>query len=908
MKKNARVIFPKVLTRIAGGVFQDLEKLNSPELEKHTKKLFDLHARIEDSKNTISQELLDFCHSLSERKVQNIIQNYRRDLYNGRLKRNEPQEAVFDLLPASIVEKAIQHQKLQDEYQSLLKSGEELFENEAANKRESLMALAQKEHLNKGLTLSSHTLYERIKHFTRGKNLKNKKARQTEIGLLKYLSRIYAKTSPFSTFTSICLAEVDPATKGIALKEKEALENRNVVRLNNFIFRSIKTALFNCRLSFYHFPVSLNPSIFRESSQFRYLINFNNIESIKRIESNQVLEEIFSLLKNTDAPPSFGNLAQALIKIVAASDAEVEQYLLTLINNGFLEFNLPVSGIDPNWDQALAHFLKCLNLDDNPIIERTISILTSLRHQCDELGRYDAAQRKKSIQQAYTELVEYFIHIEKEYIFKERPVPNHENNQSAYFRLKPENVFYEDTATGLNVTIGNKELDDLLERVDKLIVGLNYFEPISAQRKGLSQFFNRKYGPENEIPLLTFYEDYFRFIHEANKKKKEENKNWPVIYFPTNNHFEQQKWKDHFAKRIFEKLPEQHTETIHIEEEDLSKVNEIVGTIDTEIQSSYSLFSQLFRGKDGGLMATVNILTIGYGKMFSRFLHIFEKPLIDQVRKWNDHGADEYLMVEEHDASYFNANLHPPMLDYEILIPGGHSQLPKNKQLLVSDLTIKYSKKENELKLYSPELKRSLSVHDMGFQSLNGRSKLFDLLNKFTQCRLVMRMLIHSALRKHSNDSAQEGKAFNSKIDFRPRVVFEDKIILQRKYWIVDKDEIPQKSTEESDWHYFVKLDHWRRSHGMPTEIFIVINPHLKGNLQSRIKKEINSDDTKPQYINFSNLFLVKLFEKSSKRVMKKMSIVEMLPNSRQLLKTNKGEKYVSEFVIQWHLTNSDSK
>ncbi|WP_222931317.1 hypothetical protein, partial [Xanthovirga aplysinae] len=58
-------------------------------------------------------------------------------------------------------------------------------------------------------------------------------------------------------------------------------------------------------------------------------------------------------------------------------------------------------------------------------------------------------------------------------------------------------------------------------------------------------------------------------------------------------------------------------------------------------------------------------------------------------------------------------------------------------------------------------------------------------------------------------------------------------------------------------------------------------------------------DDYKPQYINFNNSLLVRLFGRMIGKAPASIKIEEMTPSSKELLSFN-GEDLVSEFVVQW--------
>jgi hypothetical protein len=197
--------------------------------------------------------------------------------------------------------------------------------------------------------------------------------------------------------------------------------------------------------------------------------------------------------------------------------------------------------------------------------------------------------------------------------------------------------------------------------------------------------------------------------------------------------------------------------------------------------------------------------------------------------------------------------------------------------------------------IHTPTQKR-VYVFDLGFQGHMGRSQLFQLLEKFTMAEYLFCHPMLSAI-----NSPQMVKKGEPKIQKLPRVVYEDRIVLQRKTWYIPEELLPFRRPEESDWAWFYRVNEWRCQQGIPEEVFIfVIERSEMQKLEPEIQKKISRDDYKPQYISFKNPFLINLLEKLLKRVPNTLKIVEMLPNSQQLLHVGTN-RYITEFVLQWY-------
>jgi hypothetical protein len=112
-----------------------------------------------------------------------------------------------------------------------------------------------------------------------------------------------------------------------------------------------------------------------------------------------------------------------------------------------------------------------------------------------------------------------------------------------------------------------------------------------------------------------------------------------------------------------------------------------------------------------------------------------------------------------------------------------------------------------------------------------------------------------------------------------PRIMYENRIVIQRKLWHVSKNRLPVRANRETDAAYFLRLQQWRHELDMPDEVF------MRGAYY------------KPQYISFNNPFLAAIFESCARSCNDTLEIEEMLPNSNQLAPT-RGR--VVEFLTQW--------
>lgn len=362
------------------------------------------------------------------------------------------------------------------------------------------------------------------------------------------------------------------------------------------------------------------------------------------------------------------------------------------------------------------------------------------------------------------------------------------------------------------------------------------------------------------------------------------------------------KWTDAFVSKMKERSI--NNEQIDLKLEDVKAINtELLSVSASEKKNrSYGIFAQLYRDpKDPKKwMCVLNGSFPGFGKMFSRFLHIFDESVTTNIRDWNQKLSADDLLLEDHDASYFNANLHPPLMPYEIWMPSGNNTLPSNKQIPITDIQLTYNSEENELQLIHIPSKKRVYVFDLGFQGHQGRSQLFQMLEKFSLAQYLGAYSLVNALNNLKNSTTPD-LSKKPAITIKPRIMYENNIILQRKAWLVPKPILPLRKSGEDSWTYFSRLNEWRNLNDLPDEVFIFItNRGDSENMKPEDRKKLGRDDYKPQYIHFHNPFLVNLFEKLIEKVPNVLRIEEMLPASKNLQKFN-DQSHVTECVLQWY-------
>ncbi len=941
---------------------------SSDTLRQASQRLEQLARRRSERKQALSQELFHDLAQRSDRREQNLLQNVRRDLYNDRPVKSKHLRRVREILLPPLREELQRYLTLLDQQRAAETEAEVVYHREVARLRAALQPLSEHKALQQGLVLSSQDFLRRLPAYRqKPADQFTKKELRAEQTLLKYLTRMQVKTSPFSTFNNLCLGHVAPGHEArVSLSPATTDQVPGHVRLNNYLYQYLQGLFRSSRAIYTRLPVRVNPTVEHRTDHLHYLTSHNNVEAFQRLPPHPIVVCALDYVREHPAGVGFHQLHAYLLREVDATPEALEAYIKQLVDYGLLEYDLGVSGIDPDWDQKLIPRLQPLAEAKVEHVETLIAALRSLRTLAQRFGPAAAPERLTILTEAFDTFRNacWQLHevaglpaderltpearrvkqqqeiAEKEAEQKSDPSAEGEDHEkedqpfehqsATYFSFRPEQLFYEDTTHSTTPVVDRTALEAWVNRLQGFLSELPLFRGQQDEQFRMKHYFQEHYPGQTDVSLLTFYEDYYRDVKKpeaeraAQAQEPPESPPAPPSKGDTTEQPEALRQHRALMKQWQERLKEQlpaadETGTVHLSSKMLQAVNRELGVATEAAPSaSYGSFVQFYTERtDEGppvLRGVVNGIFPGYGKMLSRFLHIFDASVTQEVRSWNQAIMDEdVLFIEDCDGSYFNANLHPPLLPYEVRMPGGHNSLPADRQLPITDFEVRCLPEQSELILvHRPTGQRTYPL-DLGFQGHRGRSQLFQLLEKFTHARYHSPHPVTEVI----NATAYEGPPTTAPpsssteevspaptVVVRPRIVWEQQVVLQRKSWLVPLTHLPVRDAQSSDAAYFYQIRAWQQRWGIPDEVFVCVNP-FRGHQPSPVAdnertRKLRRDDYKPQFINLANPLLVLLFEKLAERVPYHLEVTEMLPGRSQML-TQHQERYVTEWVVQWY-------
>ncbi|MTI31232.1 lantibiotic dehydratase, partial [Xanthovirga aplysinae] len=394
-------LFPHILGRIAGLSFEEMERLNSIKLHHQSQVLGNLYLTKEKLKLALSDALFKHISILENAREQNQLQNLRRDIFNDRKVKLSKMDQVLHLLPSFIKDQLHNYFKVIEDFKQAEIEAESLYKEELSNIRIIFGESIKQEELHKGLILSSQSLLTALKGYQKRTpdNLRNKE-HKTEFATLKYLSRIVAKTSPFSTFTNLAHFQTDDVGHQF-MKVPGDGKIKGHIRLNNYLLKYLKILLISNREVYLNLPLRPNPTISIKENEMLFITNNDNIEAFQRLPTNPAIILIWELSKNRQEGILFQELVSEAVSHIEASEEELENYIKDLIDYGLFEYSIGVSGIDPNWDITLIKRLQELKLDQIPYIQELIHTLIYKRQLLKKYALASSQERKDLLKDGF---------------------------------------------------------------------------------------------------------------------------------------------------------------------------------------------------------------------------------------------------------------------------------------------------------------------------------------------------------------------------------------------------------------------------------------------------------------------------------------------------------------------------
>ena len=887
--------FPHFVCRVAGVPAGGLEELAAAESVTCYRALRELEAELGPLRAPLSEALFEAVGGLEDQELRRTLLRLKRALHNLRPPDRSDLEKVLGLVPD-----LERYDRLTRSLREAEARFEACFEAELVRIRRRFQEAVTDEAFRNGVLFASLTLFDEIERYTKAEALHpGAKARQVERSLLRYYTRTAVKTSPFSTFCSIIPGRLVPGRLSFLGNPRDT---SSVVRLNKAMVPFLVQALTVRPAVRRHLSVELNPTLRRMDGRWLFLSGAGRKEVFQHLAPHPILDLLLDVLRER-GPCPLAVLAETLLEDLDASEDEITAYLDRLLNAGFLRFQLGIREQELDWDRCLCRLLDGVEDD---LARRTVCFLQEYRRLADAYAEA-SLERRRALLEGLTTLVDGYFGSVKE---TEGWLPGTE-------------TLFEDTgaaggkAASLVLDLG--DLGDLLAEYVRLI---HPFIWLLGEQANMRHFFTEHYGSD-PVPLLRFYEDYYREHLAGHLERQEQFWAQPSREADPERERERLAQLDNpFRLELVEKLNEAReglgkrirelwraapaAEEIVLERRDLEELTAGLPDLEEPFRS-VSLFVQLV--PDGMVL---NDVAGGFGKFFSRFLYLLPDEVTEDLAASNRRLTRSELAEICGDASY-NGDLHPPLLPEEIAYPtaeGGSTR----EQISVADLAVEPDPQSPfRVRLVHVATGRKVVPVDLGFRNPRMRPLLFQILSRMTPASaFVLNPPEHL---EEPEKPANIGREAPGRVVHRPRLTYGGRLVLARRRWTLPQALFPGRDRQENEAGYFLRIQRWREELELPEEVFVRI-VDLEGGY--RVLPERMSPGQmppgkmplgqrpgfrdhlgKPQYIDFRNPLLVDLFSRMTENLETFQVILEeRLPGRDQLIPWGE-ERFATEMILQ---------
>ncbi|WP_080779573.1 lantibiotic dehydratase [Chryseobacterium phocaeense] len=876
-------ILPYIFTRYAALPVKSLQKLSYSNIEDQLNQWETMTEYVQSCNEKLCDQLYTLIQQSSDDQERKLLLNLKRSVFNKRQNARDLAEKIpsetFDSIKNSWNEWLNADQK----YKEFEQLWEKDFHNRLWSHRKNIQELAGEYPFKNGVLLSSKDLYEQLENF-RDADVQSlsKDQERMEFSVLRYLTRMAYKTSPFSSFTYLGLTEITSETSP---KVHDPDTPNCNIRLNNKLLKRIKKLMERHPDLQGLLFVNTNSSILETDNRFSFLMNCANIEVFQEIQAGGVNRYIKELIHDAQENISLISLIEQLSTQIEADFSELKHYVLKLVDSGFLELTLECSEIDPDWDRHLLSFLAG-HKNGNKAAEQLWQLVSNLREAKNAFGTAGIAQREILLKESSSLFDRTISDLENQAGIIKLPkdeiqnvldyILNKYRNGEGFEKLpyipvdyRQEGFIYEDTYTNQISTIDENTVNGLGQLLSDLCNRLSAFDIRAGGKNSVKNFFTTTYSKDQLVPLITFYHEYYRYKNKSDLENEQIQENvWSDLF-----------WKD-----------------LQQEEHPLGEIRirmKHLNGLPSSNQScpACSAFLQLFdQSSVTGTKAVVNGLMQGMGKMSGRFLHLFDPEISEIHREYNKRLFPDHLLLELNDDSSFNANIHPPLLDYEVKMPASNTQMKRSQQIPLERISVAYNADQDKVYLIDTVLKKEIYAFDLCLETITNRSNLYQLMSLFNPCTYVSyHPLIQVIDRNYAKELSHEA------IRMFPRIIFEEKLILRRKGWLIDLQAIPRQSKEENSSIYFLRFHQWLAKIDLSTSVFLYLQSSYIPEDSSADKTAGTRDDYKPQYIDFKQPLLFNLFIKLLNRAGSFIYTEEALPS------VDHDQERVAEHLIQWY-------
>ncbi|KOS64275.1 lantibiotic dehydratase [Lysinibacillus sp. FJAT-14222] len=799
-----------VIARLSGLPIDGLEQFIAKESIEFIKKRQYVNFQCEKLADELNERIYTLVPGILRKDSKRTLLKIKRRISMGSILKTEDIHILeqYKICSLKITEYNVWAQE--KEYNLSLQKARAM-EIDTANVTSEIKKVSSSQVLQNGLLYSSLTTLDMTQQYIDGKDYSNKAIRRIESTLIRYLTRIMTKTSPFSSFTII---------SGINVSENHTKVNNNEDSIQSTVYLNpiISYTLLNhfyTKPFLYNVPVVINPNIYFSQDKiyiFTKTVDISNggirnPEHQYSLPNSTTIQFIIHLLyENTQLS------VREIQQLLKSRSKNSEKLIINLIKIGLLK---PAIHTEEFRIDLLHTFLK------DPSLNSFSSLIQSLTKLNDYLKAYSRQfyDVHKRIQ------IEKLTEEEIKRLYQELSITN----------PIPNPVFIEICYRTNEIQISTNTLSSMQLSLQKFSKSCIVFDPFFSVRETQKEFYKRNFHNKSCV-LIEFYNKWSSFVEENDSFNQNSKSISPlnllreklISYNPYQ--LESIEQHHHIQNEIYKKII-----TSQIQKDiDISPL--LHGNSHTRNTENISILGQV--QEDSTIKIVINKITDGNGQMFSRFLEHLPSKNIERIKKINQIKQTKGTITDIHAFFGFAGDSRPVLTDKVICYPGSHLTKEADN-ISIFDLEIVLDEAEDILQLKRKSSGEIINPKYLGFMTpflLPPLARFLALFNSLSQ-------LITNPINIFINRLIQLCDDHVMRI---PRILYGTDIILSRQTWIIPQSAYPIPKAPLNDLDYMEFLLEWVNTHDMGYHFFIKKGEDLEPNTQ--IKNRNIAD--KPQYID----------------------------------------------------------
>ncbi|HWS38498.1 MAG TPA: lantibiotic dehydratase [Actinoplanes sp.] len=867
---------PTFAVRVAGLPHAVLTELRTGRTAGLVDRVLDVDDWLDERRESLSEALHGLIGGNEDVGQRRRLILVRRDVYHARLPRpGVVDAALLDGLPAGIAGlMRMWHQRI-EERESLLAAAAEALDCESVRVRRDLYRIAADGRFQQGLVLASQDLFADL-----AKRSAGEPEPRMERKLAKYLSRMAAKTSPFSTFTGTRQGRFRPG----APDRPEGFHSgwRGVAELNTFTLQQIARALTGWPEIRPGLPLEVNGSVVEDGDTLRFLGRRDGGEAVVEIAASPTVRHFLELVRHSEDRTHAGVVGAVARQAGRDRAPEIARFLDRLVEVGLVEISF---GVDDHDTDPLGRLITALGGFPDPRVAAVRTLLGRVRAELGDYGRPEApAERLDRVRRITAGLRELYCHLGWD-------------SDGPEF---PRHVFYEDVLlTGWRPEWNPQPWQGVLDGLDLLRRLAGLYDRFLPGRIAAETFAADHYGPRAQIGFVDFYRDFcaetsrpagWRDDHRISGADLVTcyEQAFPVPVRDLDQRLaDLARWQTELVELVAA-TPVDDDGCRRLRPAELAAFLDRLPSFVTPIESM-ACYVQPMTGADGGPLGVLNELMTGSGRGQARLARLDYRvgagAFPAQVRAGNPELAEITGTVGS------NLNLRRPVTRYEISYPGTVSERPPEQRITLADLHVVHDPEQGALRLVAKSHGVDIRPVHLGVmvEFLLPAAHRF-LLQMFGQAVPRFEFLKQMATASPVSEADDVVR--------HPRLLLGD-LVVNRASWMVPARHVPQPVRGGSPLDHLIELNRWRRRHGLPRQVFVRAMTRY-GNASQRSRAEGMFDKTrKPLYLDFSSEVLLRVFGELVAGTQQMLVFEEMLPTESDLTIRDDDGAYAGEFVVE---------